>query len=128
MMEHNSYFYIYHSHFSPSKFLFIIDYTNEDLSLSDIRTFISKELFTTTIFAFDNLKHIFRTFFTAVFEPHFYNLRDTGFEKFHMIFNKPILKMRLCKDNIINENFIVIVISKFKISSIQYLIIFYMLK
>ena len=76
------------------------------------------------IFAFDDFKHIFWAFFTATFQPDFYDLCNTCPEKLCMIFNKSVLKMLTGKISIIPENFIVVIISQLEISLVKNLVVF----
>ena len=71
------------------------------------RTFINEKVIPPLIFAFDDFNHIFRTFLATAFQPEFYDLSNARFEKLHVIFNEPILKVFTGKVSIIGDNFII---------------------
>lgn len=82
-----------------------------------------KEFLAPAVLTFYDLKHLLRRFLTAVFQPHFYDLCKSAFEKFHMIFDETVSKMLLCQMAVIGHDPVVSVISQAEIGLVYDLVI-----
>lgn len=81
-------------------------------------------LFTSFIFAADNIVHFLRRFFASAGKPHFHDCVEAAFKKFNVIGNMLIIKMTLGLVRIIINYLLLIIISEFEIGAIEQLIFF----
>ena len=84
---------------------------------------IVKESNTALIFTFNDFEYFFRAFLAVVFQPQFYDLCNARLEKFHVILNESVLKMRPGKGGVIADDSVLIIISELEIGLVEDLVL-----